>query len=332
MKRILPGTRTASRHAPAPLVRKTLRVVFLLAMASFFPVRPAAQTSTSAPGEGVPKELEAYVGARTVVDKTTDELRADHPATRGIRPAETQDPLPAFLDKIGQTIETLRRTISNTSAEESISQNCNYTRSRYRNESRLKCLYLVYPHQEDPAVGWEEFRSNSKGESMENSRLNSSCVVTSGFVSQILLFQAQSRPFTRFRLLGQSGKNPDQWIIAFAQKPEASSSTGAFYIGNREVVLLLQGLAWFDTRTQQMERLQTNLLAPRPDANLTRHSTEISYAEVRFPPDGDPALWLPKEVQVNIEWNGWQFSNRHRYSDYRLFSVDARDGQKQILK
>jgi hypothetical protein len=35
------------------------------------------------------------------------------------------------------------------------------------------------------------------------------------------------------------------------------------------------------------------------------------------------SVWLPHEVLVSLEWNGKRLRNRHEYSDYRVFDVDA---------
>ena len=133
-------------------------------------------------------------------------------------------------------------------------------------------------------------------------------------------------------MLGRPAEQPNLWIIAFAQNPQNPTLTGTFRVGDRQIILLVQGLAWIDAEAMQVTRLRTDLLAPREDVDLSVHTSEISYSGVRFSSDSDRIFWLPKEVQVTIKWNRWQFSNRHRYSHYKLFSVEAQEGEKRILK
>lgn len=68
--------------------------------------------------------------------------------------------------------------------------------------------------------------------------------------------------------------------------------------------------------------MRVGLLAPRPDIGLYRQDTEIWFREVRFD-DVKRGVWLPHEVVVNIECKNRMFRNRHRYSDYRLFTVET---------
>ena len=53
----------------------------------------------------------------------------------------------------------------------------------------------------------------------------------------------------------------------------------------------------------------------------------ISFALVTFKGHPNP-LWLPKEVKVTVEWKGRTYRNLHRYSDFRVFKVDAVEKRK----
>jgi len=48
----------------------------------------------------------------------------------------------------------------------------------------------------------------------------------------------------------------------------------------------------------------------------------VLYARSQFQ-DSPTALWLPREVEVKAGLGHNLFSNRHRYSDYRLFRVKS---------
>ncbi len=90
---------------------------------------------------------------------------------------------------------------------------------------------------------------------------------------------------------------------------------------------LVQGVAWIDELSFQIVRLRTGLLAPPPGAGLKQQTTDIRFEEVRF--EKLPAgLWLPHEVVVTMDWKGEIFRNRHRYSDFKLFSVETKQEQK----
>ena len=76
--------------------------------------------------------------------------------------------------------------------------------------------------------------------------------------------------------------------------------------------------------------MRLDLLAPRTDVGLEQHTTWVEFEEVRFD-SASRTLWLPHEVRIVIVCKGWRFANRHGYSQYRLFSVESRDGDKKII-
>jgi hypothetical protein len=101
---------------------------------------------------------------------------------------------------------------------------------------------------------------------------------------------------------------------------------------SESALLLVQGIAWVDPDTFQIIRMRTNLLATDHPVALREQTTDIRFSEVRF--DGVPqSFWLPFEVLVSWRVGGGiTYLNRHRYSDYRLFTVESYDkiNQPQI--
>jgi hypothetical protein len=77
-----------------------------------------------------------------------------------------------------------------------------------------------------------------------------------------------------------------------------------------------------DSATYQITRLYTELLAPIPELRVEKESTNIDFSQVHFK-QGKEAWWLPESVTVTLDWNGKILRNRHTYSDFRLFNVDA---------
>jgi hypothetical protein len=59
-----------------------------------------------------------------------------------------------------------------------------------------------------------------------------------------------------------------------------------------------------------------------PQFKLERRSAEIDFSEVHFHRVAG-SFWLPTEVTVTLDWNGSVLRNKHVYSDFRVFNVDA---------
>jgi hypothetical protein len=119
-------------------------------------------------------------------------------------------------------------------------------------------------------------------------------------------------------------------IVAFAQKPETAKMVTRFVTDNRSALALVHGLAYVDMQTFRILRLHTYLLSPLPTVQLLQLSTEIQYQEVVF--DGLPIpLWLPREVEISVNWRGRYLRNRHSYSDFKRFNVESKEERKPLL-
>jgi hypothetical protein len=98
--------------------------------------------------------------------------------------------------------------------------------------------------------------------------------------------------------------------------------TGNFRKGQTSYTTLSQGLAWVDAATFQIVRIHTELLAPLPELRLDKQTIDVDFHEVHFT-HLNQTVWLPNEVLVSLDWNGKRLRNRHEYSDYKVFDVDA---------
>ena len=272
-------------------------------------------------GESVVKsEVEIYRRARTVIDLTGEELLQTYPdEVRGLEFAGDQQELNSLLQKVGENVAKLFRDLPNTiskeqvrrerlgsdgRAEESITENFNYT----------ACLNSI--------SGWEEARTDSRGREIPPELMSDLSFLTTGFASVSLYFHPKHQFGGRFRYLGRQSDEPYHHVIAFAQKPGVTDLVGSFssYLQPAPALLLYQGFAWIDPGSYQIVRLRQELLAPRMDAHLATATSDILYGEVHFESVATP-FWLPREVIVNLRFSGQQYRNRHRYSDYQLFTV-----------
>jgi hypothetical protein len=275
------------------------------------------------------RELEIYAKARTVVDMTVDELRRDLPGEcRDLDFDENQVELPQLLQKTGESVAALVRDMPNTSSKEQVH------RERLRNDGRVDGTsnqnynYLVLPGK---AGFWTETRTDSKGRLLSLESTTGSFILTWGFAGLAIIFHPEYQGDFRYRLLGRQNAESNPCVIAFAQKPEGRRQIGLFEtpLSLTPANIKYQGLAWVDPQTHQILRMRTDLLAPRIDMLLARQTTEIWFNEVRFN-DVPHAFWLPREVLVTMVWSGQTYRNRHRYSEFVVFSVQSLDKLEQL--
>lgn len=281
---------------------------------------PSSQVSSQTQSED-----EIYSRARSVIDLTREELLKSYPAEmRDVEFDENSEILNSLLEKVGARVETLFRDFPNTLSKEQVRRELLNDREKVT-ESQTQDF--VYSAGSDVDGAWRETRTNARGGQIQPAQMSRSSFLTSGFVSSSIYFQPRHQHGCRFRYLGKQRSKPYAYVIAFAQRPVFADVVGVFSgpFVSGEAHLLYQGFAWVDPETYQIVRMRTDLLAPRNDILLADVTSELSFGEVRFESVPE-SFWLPKEVIVTIkEANGSLFRNRHRYADYKLFTVGAQD-------
>ena len=183
--------------------------------------------------------------------------------------------------------------------------------------------YIVIPRPFGDVGAFEEYRTDPAGNPPTKLNFNNFYMLTSGFASSWLYLSPAERHDSDFRYFGkQTIQNRECHVVGFAQDVERARRLGEFHIGDKRVALLLQGLAWVDTRTFQILRVMTWLLAPRPDIGLKSEVSTVDFASVQ-PSGSERVLWLPRAVTVWALFSGIVVRNTHHYTDFKLFRVES---------
>jgi len=96
----------------------------------------------------------------------------------------------------------------------------------------------------------------------------------------------------------------------------------------------LRGRAWIAADTNQIVRLETDLVAPIPEIRLNAEHIAVEYVAVNFRKE-NVDLWLPRSAEVHFDWRGQRVHRRHSFDNYLLFSIDENErigapkGEKQ---
>ena len=302
--------------------------ILLAATIGLSPALAAAQTGQVPPS--MSKELIPYYHARTVVDFSIGELLQLIPELKQLEFATSQESLAPILGRVGENVEAFFRDYPNTSALEDVYQEREEPGGIQDPYLRRKFRYIISASSSDDEIGLEEYRTDLKNERLSFQELKGAYLLTSGHAAAPLYFHPKLSAGCRFRYLGRDTKAPEAHVIAFAQDPEKARAWGTIRLLGDEAAILQQGAVWVDPATAQILRMRLELLASRSDMGLEQHTTIVELNEVRFERLAR-SLWLPREVQLSIRFKGWKFKNRHRYSQYQLFSVSTIDGAKQVL-
>jgi Tfp pilus assembly protein PilF len=266
-----------------------------------------------------------YAGAKPSKGQERVDFLKHPPAdlTRGLEPARDQAELAPILDGVGAKIEELLKNFPNTSSLEAIKQEKVGRKGEVSDTQKQEFRYLCVVPREIWGPGFLEYRADFDGHAAMPKGLSDGFMLTQGFNSTALFFHPSYRSESTFQYLGRQNVNGrSEYVIAFAQIPGKAHLTGNFRKGQTSVTTLSQGLAWVDAATSQIVRIHTELLAPLPEFHLDKQTMDVDFHEVHFA-HLNQTVWLPEDVLVSLDWNGKRLRNRHEYSDYKVFDVDA---------
>ncbi len=270
------------------------------------------------------KKIEADYGkGKSKGEQALDYLHHPPLEIAGLEPATDQTQLDPILSAVGKTVAESFVNFPNTSSLELIHQEKLQRKQKTPDTLDQKFRYLCFSPVRSWGPGFDEYRTDLLGRQTTPVGLGDGFMLTSGFASASLVFHPLYQSQAEFRYLGRQKINGrDTYLVAYAQRPAKAQLTGAFKSGDLSVTTFSQGLAWIDSETYQITRLRSDLLKPVQELNLQRETTEIAYGEAHFK-DKAAAFWVPQQVTVTVDWNSKHLRNEHRYSEFKLFNVDA---------
>jgi tetratricopeptide (TPR) repeat protein len=270
-------------------------------------------------------QLAPFAQVQSVTSQSPQELIAAMPELRGLQAATSQEELELILTRTGEGVEAFVKNFPNTVSHEQVHQERLGKDGKVRDSLDQEFQYLLLARPEKWGLGLDEHRANIQGQASSLQGYNQGLMLTSGFTSASWVFHPANQSGTSFRYLGrQAVEGKELHVVAFAQKPETSRMIGRFISDQGSALILVQGLAWIDPASFQIVRLRTDLLNPLAKVRLQRQTTEIQFHQVTFK-EVATALWLPREVAVTVDWRGRIYRNSHRYSDFKLFNVEAKE-------
>jgi hypothetical protein len=309
---------------------RTCRPAFFLLLAALVSISASAaraQKQESQPHLMAPEEIRLYHKTQTLIDWTPEQIQA-RPELRHLRAAESQEELPAILQDVGKHVAVFFDDFPNTTCTEEVQSGlCRAVGRECGVNFEGKFRYLLLQRSAEGARVMTEYRTDAKGSPIDYRRLKDVPILTYGFATAALQhFRPQIRMASRFRYLGRQLVNRQETdVVGFAEIPEEYPRPTEFGQGNGAVPLFVEGLAWIDSTTHQILRIQTDLLAPRPDVGLERLTTRIKFRAIHLR-ETSKAFRLPTKVIVDVWLNHHHFRNIHQYSHFKMFRVESRIG------
>lgn len=268
--------------------------------------------------------------AKSLTTEPLAELVSAFPELEGLEAATDQSQLAEILSEIGRAVDDFFYNIPNTASLEIVQQERLAKDGKATTALKEEFQYIMLAQKGGPGLGLQEYRSTKDGNDAVRLGLKQGLMLTSGFSSVSSIFHPINRNGAHFRILGKKTLDGCQtYVVAFAQRPETAKMVARFVIGDRSDLALVHGMAFVDAQTFQIRRLHTYLLNPLPMVQLFKLSTKIQYQEMEFKGLSVP-LWLPKDVEITVNWRGRNLRNLHSYSDFKLFNVESREERKPV--
>jgi len=182
-----------------------------------------------------PSEIEIYKGAQSLIDWTPRQIH-DCPFLRQVRPTGSQGQLPKVLERVGQTVTLLYQDFPRIACDEDI-----FSKAYHRKSVHHKFRYIVMLRPVDGVPGFEEYRTDLKGNPLDASSLSGLSVMFSNYTSNCLYFSPADLRDNRFRHFGmQRIRQRECHVVGFAQEPERVRRVGTFLYQGKTAAMLFQ--------------------------------------------------------------------------------------------
>jgi len=313
-----------SRVKSRALVSSLTLVIAFIGASAELQQSAAPPQSAKPPLRLTPAEIEMYKSAQTLIDWTPRQIQ-DCPFLQRLRAARGQNELVMVLEHVGQAVSLVFHDFPRIACdEEVVSEAFSRTyRGRPSSIGLRKFRYIVTPITVGDFQGFEEYRTDLKGNSVDAARLTAFFLTTSNFISTCLHLSPADQRGSRFRHFGtQRIRKRECHVVGFAQEPEKVRRICTFQVRDKCVVVLVQGVAWIDSETFQVLRIKTWLLAPRTDIGLSSQTSTVEFYPIQLS-GFERMLWLPRDVTVVNCYRDHWFRNTHHYSNFKLFRVDS---------
>jgi len=247
------------------------------------------------------------------------------PELAGIQFETSQDRLDGLLQAAGDRFRLMFTNLVGISATEEIHE-MRFENSTVEPSRRELFRYGVRPVRDGTVGHFEEIRTDPNNELAVQVLPKSDFVILGNFFRLLRYLLPETRDQSRFRYLGRwTGPGQDYFIVAFAQRPDGTALQSNIQVEGRGTALL-QGIVWIDSATNRAARLRLDLLGHIEDSPFNTLTTDISLAPINFPSIGQEFL-VPARVTVHVCYGEGDIHTVHRYSDYRLSGVAAKNAE-----
>jgi hypothetical protein len=224
-----------------------------------------------------------------------------------------------LLDRAGKAVELFWDQLSAVDCVESVTQEKLGPNGKilYRQQSDFDYLAVLQLSGNDLLL--EESRAPIR---QAEAKRSVPLLVTNGFSAFEFIFHPLYQggfEYSEPRPVESDGRA--LWLVEFHQA-RGGRSPSVLKLREREYPVSWQGSAWIDRQSSAVVRIQA-AAGGMEDLGVKTMLSDVRYAPIEF--KGDPAAhWLPAVATVEVETTRQHWRNLHRFTKYKLFSVDVK--------
>jgi tetratricopeptide (TPR) repeat protein len=156
-------------------------------------------------------------------------------------------------------------------------------------------------------------------------------IASTGFITLALVFHPELSKDFEFQCEGQGDwHGQSSWIVHFRQRSDHPNRMHSYKVGSVFPVDL-KGRAWITADKFEVVQIEADMVKPVPEIQLLSERQTVEYGPVPFATK-NITLWLPKKVEIYIDFRKHHYYRRHSFDHYMLFSVDTEHKEKSENK
>jgi hypothetical protein len=237
------------------------------------------------------------------------------------------DQLDALLERTGRQMSSFLDLLSEMNCTEHVLQEKLGEKGKVVEKEASTYDYLIILSTQGGDLNLVESRiapENAK----QQKKARAPLLISNGFSTLFLVFHPHYSPSFQFTLEGEESLNGRTVTKIRFQHIPGMRSPAALAVRGREYPLDVSGTAWIDGKTGTIAQLTANVDSGMEDVGLRTLHSAIRFAPVTFHNSAE-SIWLPAEVNIEVETRHQHWRNTHQFSDYRRFSVNTKE---QIAK
>jgi len=232
-------------------------------------------------------------------------------------------PRAQILAGSGQRVQELVQDVTRFAAKENMSHKSLDSMGFSGNAETRKYDYVAAISTERGLVSIQEYRAESVPQGGSPDGISST-----GFIMLALVFHPKMRADFDFDCEGKGEwRGKPAWLVHFRQRSDRPNHMQTYDVGGQTYRADLKCIAWISADTFQIVRIEADIANSIHEIQLLGEHQIVEYGPVPFA-KRSTVLWLPKNVEIYLDFRKHRYYRQYSFDHYMAFDVDASENHK----